>query len=148
MPGSLHALAGHPHVFNEDGRQVDIVRRDPELSVAENEHGGMVVTMRPHGEDQWGDRREFVVEMATDQRCVVTRFTDSHLRLLSAIPAEGLELPADAGQRLLEAVSSLAGEVRVQSDAAGGAARAACRGGPVLRTLAAGCRHGPRSRSR
>ena len=118
----LHALAGHPHVFNEDGRQVDIVRREPELSVAENEHGGMVVTMRPHGEDPWGDRREFVVEMATDQRCVVTRFTDSHLRLLSAIPAEGLELPADAGQRLLEAVSSLAGEVRVQSDAAGGGA--------------------------
>ena len=46
--------------------------------------------------------------------CEVTRFTSGHKRLFNIIPPEGLALPAPARERLLEAVSELATEIRVQ----------------------------------
>ena len=113
----LYALAGHPHVFKH-GQPVEIVRREPELSIDENEQGDMVVTIQPYDEYDVDTHGEYVVAMATDRRCEVTHFTASHRRLFAAIPAKGLELPADARPRLLQAVASLSAEVRVQSAAA------------------------------
>lgn len=45
--------------------------------------------------------------MAGERRCEVTRFNASHKRLFNIIPPEGLELPASARERLLEAVAGL-----------------------------------------
>ena len=113
----VYALAEHPHVFDESGRPVAVVRCDPELSIHENEYGAVTVTIRPYAEDYGETFGRYLVVMVTDRRCEVTRFNDRHLRLFRLIPADGLELPAEARPRLLRAVSSLAGEVRVQSDA-------------------------------
>ena len=112
----IYSLAGHPHVFGEDGKRMEIARRAPELSIAENELGATVVTMQPYAQDIGEAFGRYLVRMVTDQRCEATHFADSQLRLLEAIPEEGLELPAEARPRLLQAVSSLAAEVRVQSD--------------------------------
>ena len=114
----IHDLAGHPHVFDESGRPVEVVRREPELSIRESEDGTVTITLRPYAEDYGDAFGRYLVRMATDRRCEVTRFTDRHLRLCGLIPADGLRLPAEARSRLLRAISSLAGEVRVQSDAA------------------------------
>ena len=114
----VYALAEHPHVFDETGRAVEVARCEPELSIGESEHGAVTVTIRPYAEDYGDGYGRYLVGMVSDRRCEVTRFTDRHLRLFDLIPVDGLELPAEARTRLLRAVSSLAGEVRVQSDAA------------------------------
>ena len=112
---SVYALVGHPHVYNRDGQSVDVVRRDPELSVEEVDADHVVVRIAPFAEDD----REYVAWMAGDRRCEVTRFTPDHLNLCSAIGEQGLTLPTNAKSRLLEAVSTLASQIRVQSAADG-----------------------------
>ena len=113
---SLFALAGHPYVYNEDGDPVDVVRREPELLIDEHEEGGVRVRVEPYcGEfDQ-----DFRVYSPNPRRCEVTRFTAAHRRLFDVVPEAGLHLPAGAKPRLLEAVSSLAADIRVQSDTGG-----------------------------
>ncbi len=115
----LYELAGHPYVFHADGGLVDIVRREPELLVDENAKGMIVARVEPHGLD--AGESGYYARMAGEYRCEITRFTSGHKRLFNIIPPEGLKLPAAARERLLEAVSDLATEIRVQgiiSDAA------------------------------
>ena len=110
----LYALAGHPHVFNDAGEPIDIFRREPELRIDEGPDDLVVVTVDPHG---WDAEGEYGITLASDNRIEVTRFTTDHRRLFDVIPPEGLEFPADGKSRLLEAVSALISQVRVQSDA-------------------------------
>ena len=117
----LFALAGHPHVFNAAGEPVDIVRREPGLFIDEEADGSAIVTLEPHG---W-ETDEYSVTSVSDRRYEVTRFTPDHQRLFEVIPPEGLVLPAGGKSRLLEAVSALASQVRVQSATTQGATTAA-----------------------
>ena len=110
----LYALAGHPHVFNDSGAPIDVLRRDPELRIDEDANGLVVVTIDPHGSETQG---EYGLTLSSDNRIEVTRFTADHRRLFDVIPPEGLEFPADGKSRLLEAVAGLISQVRVQSDA-------------------------------
>ena len=107
-----YALAGHPHVFNARGETVEIVRREPALTIDEDD-GKLLAAIEPRGP---GANREYTWTMVSDRRYEVTRFTPAHRRLLEIVPHGGLRLPATARRRLLEAVSALASEVRVQSD--------------------------------
>ncbi len=117
----VYALAGHPHIFNASGESVDIVRREPELFINEGKNGEVVISIEPHG----GNAEGYGMVIVSERRCEVTRFTPSHQRLFAIIPETRLRLPAAAKPRLLEAVSALAAQVRVQSvtveDPAGGA---------------------------
>ena len=116
------ALAGHPHVFNAAGQPVDIVRREPGLFVDEDADGNALVTIEPRS---WESDEEYSVTSVSDQRYEVTRFTPDHQRLFEVIPPQGLVLPADSKARLLEAVSALASQVRVQSATTEGATNVA-----------------------
>ena len=110
-PGGIYALAGHPYVFNEAGDPVEIVRRDPELVLSE--HGAVVrAKVEPHVDDSY--LRDYRIFMASDARCEVTRFTKSHKHLCEIVPSGGLELPMEARDRIVDAVSALAGEIRIQ----------------------------------
>ncbi len=105
------ALAGHPFVFNKEGDPVEVVAREPELLVTEK--GGLVrARVRPHVDEATTDSHNIL--MASDVRFEVTRFTAGHKKLCAAIPPEGIELPVVARERLVEAVSALAREIRVQ----------------------------------
>ena len=108
----LYALAGHPYVFHADGGLVDIVRREPELLVDENAKGMILARIEPH--ELNAGESGYYARMVGKHRCEVTRFTSGHKRLFNIIPPEGLTLPAPARARLLEAVSDLATEIRVQ----------------------------------
>ena len=110
----LYALAGHPHVFNESGQPLDVFRREPELRIDEGPDNLVVVTVDPHG---WDTEGEYGITLASDNRIEVTRFSADHRKLFAVIPPEGLEFPADGKSRLLEAVSALVSQVRVQSAA-------------------------------
>ncbi len=120
----VYALAGHPNLFNEEGARVDLVRRDPELLI-EEEDGRLRVRIDPHRERDHGDYR---FARTGDARYEVTRFGAAHKEMMDVIPPDGVELPAEARERLVGAVSGLAGEFRVQGtmddeaeDEAGGA---------------------------
>jgi len=104
-------LVGHPYVFNKFGDPVEMVARDPELVLREEE-GILRAHIDPHVEEATTENYNILTE--SDVLFEVTRFTPGHKKLCEVIPAEGLELPADARERLLEAVSALAGEIRVQ----------------------------------
>ena len=113
-PRGLHALAGHPHVFNENGEPVDVVRLEPELRIEEFADGDAMVTVEPHG---WDSEGEYSALFASDNRIEVTHFTKDHRRLFDVVPPDGLVIPSDGKPRLLEAVSALVSQVRVQSAA-------------------------------
>ena len=110
----VYALAGHPHVFNDDGDSVEIVRRDPELRIDESADGDAIVVVDPHG---WNSDDEYGIVRVSSRRYEVTRFSAEHQRLFDHIPPDGLVVPPDAKPRLLEAVSGLVSQVRVQSAA-------------------------------
>ena len=105
------ALAGHPFVFNEEGDPVEVVPREPELLVTEDD-GLVKAHIDPHVDKATTDSHNILV--ASDVRFEVTRFTPGHKKLCAAIPAGGIELPVEARERLVGAVSALAEEIRVQ----------------------------------
>ena len=115
----LFELAGHPHVFGEAGAPMEVVRGEPELVVDEHE-GGLRARLVPDD----ADSEDYHVRLVDDRRCEVTRFTPGHRRLRAIIPEGGLDLPAAARARLLDAVSALASEVRIHGGIAGGAGAA------------------------
>ena len=113
---ALFELAGHPHVFDEAGAAMEVVRGEPELVVDEHE-GGLRARLVPDD----GDSEDYHVRLVGGRRCEVIRFTPGHKRLRAIVPEGGLELPAAARARLLDAVSGLASEVRIHGGIAGGA---------------------------
>ena len=105
-----------PHVFNEAGAVMEVVRGEPELVI--DEHGG---GLRARLVPDDGDSGDHHVRLVDGRRCEVIRFTPGHKRLRAIIPEGGLELPAATRTRLLDAVSGLASEVRIHGGIVGGA---------------------------
>ena len=118
---SLFALAGHPHVYDDAGELVDIVRRLPQLVIDEDAEGRAVVYMAPRDD---GVEPGYAVTKKTERRLEVTRFEPEHRSLLEAVPEAGLVVPASAKPRLMAVVSELASTLRVQSDTLDGVAGA------------------------
>ena len=112
----LFELADHPHVFDEAGAPIEVSRGEPEL-VIDDHAGGLRARLVPDD----GRSKDYHVRLVDGRRCEVIRFTPGHKRLQGIIPEGGLELPAAARPRLLDAVSTLASEVRVHGGIAGGA---------------------------
>ena len=109
---SLHALAGHPRVQDAKGQPLEVVRREPELSVDQAADGAVVVRATP---PRAGTDGAYSVRFPAPGRCEITHFSAAHQRLFRAIPEPGLKLPGSARQRLLKTVPALASRVRVAS---------------------------------
>ena len=88
---ALFELAGHPHVVDEAGAAMEVVRGEPELVVDERE-GGLRARLVPDD----GDSEDYHVRLVGGRRCEVIRFTPDHKRLRAVLPEGGLELPAAA----------------------------------------------------
>ena len=104
-------LQGHPHLYSAAGDPLEVVEREPELRVVE-EDGMLRARVEPHTDEAVDD--EYGVVTAGDGRIEVTRFTAAQRRLCGAIPLEGVRLPLESRDRLVEAVTALAADVRVQ----------------------------------
>ena len=112
---AMFELIGSPNVITVSGLSVNVVRRDPELHITEQDDDEIHAQLVPYGSDS----ETHLVAIASETRCEVTRFNDSHKRLRSIIPEHGLTLPAAARGRLVSAITELAAEVRIQSDIEG-----------------------------
>ena len=108
---TLHALAGHP-LLVRGGAPVQVACREPELTVDEAPEGGALVRIRPKVLDAGAG---YLGHRVSPTRYEVWKLSESHHRLQGLIPKEGLSLPASARGRFFEAVSALAGDLRVQS---------------------------------
>ena len=110
----VYALAGHPYVIDEEENPIDIVRVEPELRVdwAKGHNVKVTIEPRPSNTDT-----EYVFRSMSGGRIEVSRHTEYHKTLFELIPPAGLNFPADRKSQLLEAVSGLVSEVRVQSTA-------------------------------
>lgn len=110
----IYALAGHPHVVDDAGDPVEIVRVEPALRVDRDEKHNVIVTIEPRPVDA---DTEYEIPTASGGRIEVIRFTKFHRSLFEIIPPKGLKIPVEQKSRLLESVSTMTAEVRVQSSA-------------------------------
>lgn len=111
---ALFALIGHPNVIGPNDEAVEIVQQDPELFIESEDNDMLRARVSPHG----SEHGEYLATLNPYSKLLVTRFSASHQRLFEIIPAQGLNLPTEARQRLLDAVTALAGEIRIHSDVA------------------------------
>lgn len=118
---ALVALAGHRHVFwaDAEGVRVDIVKGEPELLVKQLTGDRLRIELLP----QIPTDVQVLAFKETPTRLKVIKVTDDHRRITAILGAKHhLEVPAQAQDRVLQAIGSLSSLVTVQSDIGGGAA--------------------------
>ncbi len=115
---ALLALVGHPLVFLEDSPtvRVDLVKGEPELFVKRLEGERLSIELVPPiGKD------DLLITPETPTRLKVIAVTTEHRRIADVLgPKNRLEVPAQAEERVLQAIASVASVVTVQSDIGGG----------------------------
>jgi superfamily II DNA or RNA helicase len=139
-PKAITALIDHPLVFWEDaaGTRVEIVKGEPELLVKEGKGDQLTLQLVP----ALRDGMDLLVVKETPTRVKVIQVQPEHRRI-AAILGSGnqLAVPAAAKERVLAAISAIAGILTVQSDIGGGGHHAETvpsHPGPHLHLLPAG----------
>ncbi|MEL6263216.1 MAG: DEAD/DEAH box helicase, partial [Cyanobacteria bacterium J06626_6] len=115
---ALLALVGHPHVVWEEAPEVkvDIVEGEPELWVKRLNSERLQLSLLPQI-----TRRDVIALKETPTRLKVISVTEEHKRMAEVLgPANRLEVPTKAEERVLKAIASIASLVTVQSDIGGG----------------------------
>ncbi len=110
--GAFPGLIGHPLVFWDDATaaQVDIARGDVALQVSKKK-GAISVALDP----PFSDEDAVVVVKESYARVVVYEITEQQ-RHLAKIIRGGLQVPADAENRVAEVLGNVASCITVQSD--------------------------------
>ncbi|MEO0768387.1 MAG: DEAD/DEAH box helicase, partial [Cyanobacteria bacterium J06649_4] len=115
---ALIELVGHPRVFLEESPEVrvEIIAGEPELMVKRLEDERLRLSLSPQL-----TRRDVMVVKETPTRIKVIEVSDQHKRIAEVLgPANRLEVPMQAEERVLKAIASIANLVTVQSDIGGG----------------------------
>lgn len=116
---ALVALIGHPQVFWMDTPtvRVEILSGEPQLLV-QAKKGGFKVSIQPPINIEF---ESVVYNKETPTRLRVTKITDEHRRI-AAIVGDGMTVPNQAKQLVLDAIAAISSLVTVHSDVEGGAA--------------------------
>ena len=112
---SLYALVGHPYVFNEDGKSMDVVLHESEMSVHQRDDGSTVLTLHPRF---WLGQKDYAVTQISDRKLGVTKFTRQMRSLYEIVYNGEIVFPAESQSRALEAIAGLTSQFRTQSSAA------------------------------
>jgi len=112
---ALLNLIGHPYLFRGDkDTPIELVRGEPVLQVTRKGET-IKVSLRPQVPEDPG---ECLLDEETPTRFRVIEVTDS-LKKLAGILGPGLEVPASARERVLEAIAGIAHIATVHSDVGG-----------------------------
>jgi SNF2 family DNA or RNA helicase len=119
---AIAELIGHPLVFWEDTPQVsiEIMGGEPALVVQKTEQGINIQLVPPMRQDLG-----IVIVKETPTKVRVTKVTAEY-RKIAALIGDRLQVPAEAQERVLAAISNIAQIVTVHSDIGGGASNARC----------------------
>ncbi len=118
-PKALKALAGHPRIYLAENAEIsaELIARSPELRVEENADGLRLCFTPPvDGE------HEVVMLRETPTRFVLLTLDEEQRKLAGLVGIKGLQVPASARERVLQAVGAVAGVITVHSDIGGGTA--------------------------
>ena len=113
---TIYHLIGHPHVEDVQGNPIEVVERQVALLV--NESGvddAAVLTLKLEPDIRAGSY--WASLNVTGDRLEVTHFTAAQKRLRDVIPPEGMMVPMQGRERLLDVVANFADVVQIQSDA-------------------------------
>jgi SNF2 family DNA or RNA helicase len=111
MPMVLKALIGHPHVFQmgNKGIPLELVKGELELNV-EKVASEYVLSLSHHAHTP-----AVFLEKETPNRYRVIDYPEEGVRVSSIIPKNGLTLPFEAKERLLELILHTKGSIRINS---------------------------------
>ncbi|TPQ24447.1 DEAD/DEAH box helicase [Methylomonas koyamae] len=121
--GMPQALIGHPLLFWADtpDAKVEVLKGDAELRVKKLDGGGKIkITLEP----QPGYEQKFHVGKETPTRLRVIEFSAEHHKIHGVLGPNGLEAPASAQERVLQALTAISGVLTVHSDIGGSSANA------------------------
>ena len=118
---SLLAAVGHPHIYWEHAASsadspVEIVRGEPELLV-QRENDQLKLQLTPFPELDDGD--ECMQLKEGPNRLRVVRFSAQHLRIAEIVGEQGLVVPVQAEDQVLESIASIAPILTIHSDIGG-----------------------------
>jgi SNF2 family DNA or RNA helicase len=112
-------LMGHPLLFWEASPtiRVDLVKGEPELLVRKQKGDKLLIQLLP---DALEADQPYTIVKESPTRLKLIEVKDSHRQILEIL-GKGIQVPAAAGEKVLEAIGSLASLVTVHSDIGGGA---------------------------
>jgi superfamily II DNA or RNA helicase len=119
---ALRALEGHPLLFKQNGDSVEIFRSEPKI-LALSQEGAYKLVLDPHPESNELKDKLIVMEDAPNRLRLVD-LDERHLKIADILGPEGLIVPSDAKDQVLETLSSLASIVTVHADVEGVESRA------------------------
>lgn len=110
---TVYQLVGHPHVYNDEGQNIDVVLKPPELHLSEAD-GKLKLTLVP---EFLSDHYRTELD-ENNLRLYVTHFTAAQRRICESLPNGTLQLPGTATERLQSVLTALAHDISVQGDTA------------------------------
>ena len=115
---AVAALVGHPLVFWTDAptARVELLHSEPEILIRED-GGKLTLRLQPAITAESGS---VLITKETPTRLRVLSINDEHRRI-AAILGDGLSVPVQAKEKVLQAISAISSLVTVQSDIGGGA---------------------------
>ncbi|MFT4549896.1 MAG: SNF2 family DNA or RNA helicase [Verrucomicrobiales bacterium] len=110
-------LIGHSLLFLDAAvsKPVELTKRDTQLVLQPASKDEIYLRLDPPPSPE----RKITLTRDTPSRIFVTETTSSVRRLQELFGADGMTLPEDAKERLLKAVTALAGEIEIQSQIGG-----------------------------
>jgi superfamily II DNA or RNA helicase len=116
VPQALEALAGHPHLFREEGGRVEVMLDEPQI-MAIHKADQYTLQLTPFPTDR--SVPQYFIREDGPSCLRVTRFEDRHVRMAEILGEQGLLIPERAREALLKALGSLASVVTIHSDIEG-----------------------------
>lgn len=112
---ALPALVGHPYIFRADSPDVpiELVRGEMELSIEECEQGYRL------GLSEYATENSVVLQQESLHRYKMIALNDHAIKLCQMIGKEGLTVPADAKEAVLQIVQNANAPIKIHADIEG-----------------------------
>ena len=111
---------GHPAIFWENDllKPIEIIQGEPELHVSQ-EKQKVCIQITPITTGLLSGRSQILIQKEHTHRIKITQFSEQHLKIAGLLGKEGLSVPGDAKERVLESISAIAPLLTVHSDIGG-----------------------------
>ncbi len=118
---SVLAAVGHPHVYwqNDLSQPVSILQVEPELHLQKKSSALFIELIPQPRESEYSDQGEVWIHKYNQYQIHLTVFTEQHHKISSILGEEGLTVPLDAEEKVLQSLSAIAPLLTIHSDIAG-----------------------------